>query len=92
MSLGLARALLGVLAVYLAFGVAFALPFVLTWVDRIDPAARRGSWGFRLLILPGSVALWPVLLARLRRGSPPPEERNPHRDRARAAAGRGESP
>ena len=52
------------LAAYGILGLAFALPFVWRGVDRIDPAAREGSLGFRLLILPGVAALWPLLLFR----------------------------
>jgi hypothetical protein len=54
-------------AVYLALGLAFAVPFVARWAGRLDLAARRGTWGFRLLIVPGAVLLWPVLAARLAR-------------------------
>ena len=54
-----------VLALYLLAGLLFAVPFVLRGVNRIDPVAREGSWGFRLIILPGVVALWPLLLRRL---------------------------
>ncbi len=49
------------LGVYLAVGVLFGLAFVAIGANRIDPAAREGSWGFRVLIFPGSVALWPLL-------------------------------
>ena len=47
-----------------SLGLLFAIPFVWRGVDRIDPDARAGSIGFRALILPGAVALWPVLLRR----------------------------
>ena len=56
----------GLLA-YLAAGLLFAVPFVARWAGRLDPAARNGSLGFRLLILPGSALLWPWLLARVLR-------------------------
>jgi hypothetical protein len=70
---------------YVAAGVLFAVPFVLWGVSRVDPVARDGTWGFRLIVLPGVVALWPMLALRWLRGTPPPEERNAHR----AAAKRG---
>jgi hypothetical protein len=70
---------------YLLAGILFALPFVLRGVKRIDPDAEHGSWGFRVLIFPGCVALWPLLVRRLRAGaSGLPVERTPHR---RAAEG-----
>jgi len=52
------------LAIYLWTGVLFALAFVAIGITRLDPAAKGSSWGFRLLIVPGAVALWPWLLAR----------------------------
>ena len=49
---------------YLACGLLFGLAFVTTGVGRVDAAARGTSAGFRLLILPGTAALWPFLAAR----------------------------
>jgi hypothetical protein len=75
------------LAAYLASGVLFAFPFVLTGVKRIDRHATHGSWGFRILIFPGTIFLWPLLAKRWLFGaSEPPEERNSHRNAAREAA------
>lgn len=71
--------------IYAAAGLLFAVPFVLRGVNRIDRVAAAGTWGFRLIIVPGVVALWPLLLRRWLSGSAPPRERNAHRD---AAAGR----
>jgi hypothetical protein len=69
---------------YLAVGVLFAIPFVTRGVQRIDPAARDGSWGFRILIVPGATLLWPLLARRWAAGSMhPPSEANAHRRRAR---------
>ena len=50
------------LGLYAAAGLLFALP-VLAWgLPRIDTAARGTRLAFRLIILPGAIALWPVLL------------------------------
>ena len=66
--------------VYLAGGLMFAVPFVLFGVKRIDPHAAQGSWGFRLLIIPGTMAFWPLLLRRWLKGvHEPPEEQTAHR-------------
>lgn len=72
------------LAAYVGAGLLFALYFVVFGVDRIDPVARESSWGFRVMILPGSIVLWPLLLKRclLRQTAPP--ERNAHRAAARS--------
>ena len=82
-----ANVLVILLGVYVAAGLVFALPFVLRGVNRIDSIAGESSWGFRVIIIPGVVALWPILARRWMRGSPPPAESNPHR----RAAGRGAS-
>ncbi|MEL6428551.1 MAG: hypothetical protein AAFZ87_15910 [Planctomycetota bacterium] len=74
-------------AIYVALGALFALAFVLRGVQRIDPDAAEGSWGFRVLILPGAALLWPYLALRWARGTPPPRERTPHK---RAALAEGE--
>lgn len=72
------------LGVYLACGLLFAMPFALNGVKRIDPHAAHGSWGFRLLIIPGTMVFWPLLLKRWARGvAEPPEECNAHRRVAR---------
>lgn len=72
--------MLGLAGVYFACGLLFAIPFVLVGVNRIDPHARPGSWGFRALIVPGTVFLWPLLARRWLSGvGHPPEERNAHR-------------
>ena len=80
-----AELLLAGLAVYFGIGVVFAAAFVLRGVERIDSAADGSGAGFRLLILPGCAALWPLLARRWRRGATPPEERNAHRRAARSA-------
>ena len=76
--------MLAALGTYLAAGVLFAIPFVLVGAGRIDPGARGAPWSFRLLIVPGVAALWPLLLRRWASGAThPPEERTAHRRAAR---------
>jgi hypothetical protein len=52
------------LGLYAAAGLLFALPLLAWGLPRIDPATRDSSLAFRLIILPGFVPLWPVLLHR----------------------------
>jgi hypothetical protein len=72
-----------VLGVYLGLGFLFALGFVANGVGRLDPGAQGSGIGFRLLLIPGSMAFWPLLLWRwLRGGNLSPVERNAHRHAA----------
>lgn len=54
----------GLLAIYTLIGVLFAIPFIIRGVREVDEAAEESSWKFRLMILPGTVAFWPVLLRK----------------------------
>ncbi len=75
-----AKAFVYTLAAYAALGLMFAVVFVWRGVQRLDSEAQGSSAGFRLLILPGIAAFWPMFLYRLSRHvSEPPVERNPHR-------------
>ncbi len=78
--LTLATWLVNALAVYATVGLVFAIAFVWKGAGKIDPAVASGTIGFRLLILPGTVALWPILARRWLHGEGPPVERNAHRD------------
>lgn len=79
-----AQTLIGLLGIYVLCGIVFAPFFVVLGATRIDPAARPSSWGFRLLIVPGVIAFWPVLAGRWWRGvEHPPTERNAHRTAAK---------
>ncbi len=92
MSLLVATWLVRLLGMYLLLGVAFALYFVTRGVAKVDHSAQEATLGFRLLIFPGTVALWPLLLRRVLRGTgTPPEERTPHREAARVTSSEGAS-
>jgi hypothetical protein len=49
---------------YAGIGVAFAIAFAARGAGVVDPAARGAPVGFRLLLIPGAVALWPLLGVR----------------------------
>ena len=72
MSPAWAEGFLAVLAVYLAVGALFAMVIALTGLARIDAGARDMPWSTRLLILPGLVALWPMMLVKCLRQKAPP--------------------
>ena len=59
---------------YLVIGLAVGVAFISRGVERVDAAVIGASWAFRLLILPGSAALWPLIVRRwlqARRGVSP---------------------
>jgi hypothetical protein len=63
-------------AAYAGIGLLVGIAFIVRGIDRLDPVATGSSWGFRLLILPGAAALWPLITrywwrARARAGSRP---------------------
>jgi hypothetical protein len=86
-ALRVARALVAVLAAWVAIGVLVATAFVARGAARVDREAHGGTLGFKLLIFPACVALWPLLLFRWRRANgEAPREHNAHRDSASEAA------
>jgi hypothetical protein len=79
MSVTLATWLVRLGSAYFLLGLLFAVPFVTRWAGRLDPVAREATRGFRVLVFPGSVALWPILAFRLLRGdTAPPIEPSTH--------------
>jgi hypothetical protein len=64
MSYDVATRVLLVLAAYLVVGSIVAVPFLIFGIGSIDAAAKKTPWTFRVLVLPGTVALWPFLLKR----------------------------
>lgn len=81
--------MLSLLGIYLSIGILVAIPFVWKGASKIDPAAVEGTRGFRILILPGAMIFWPLLLHRWLKAVPQPEESSAHR---RLAARRNETP
>ena len=59
-----AEVLVAAAVVYATAGLLFAAVFVTFGVERMDASARGATRGFRLIIIPGVAALWPLLLAR----------------------------
>jgi hypothetical protein len=52
------------LQAYAALGLLFALVFLVRGLELVDAAAHGTGPGFRLLLIPGVVAFWPLLLQR----------------------------
>ena len=81
---GLISILLILLGLYLLVGFLFGLVFAFAGAKAIDPGAVEGTWGFKLLIIPGCAIFWPLLLKRWVSKSPPPEECSAHRRAAKS--------
>lgn len=49
------------LVLYVGLGLGFAVGFVAFGLGMVYPTKRGASWGFRVLIFPAVVAVWPWL-------------------------------
>lgn len=58
-----AETLIAIATWYAYAGLAVAALFILVGLNRID-SAGHGSWLFRVLLVPGLVLLWPLVLVR----------------------------
>ncbi|NNF03078.1 MAG: hypothetical protein HKN17_01320 [Rhodothermales bacterium] len=75
-----ATILVWVAGAYLAAGAVTAVVALVRGLGRIDPDAREATRGFRLIVFPGLVLLWPVVVRRLRSGEErPPSEQTAHK-------------
>lgn len=70
MNESIATILLGLLGVYLLIGMIFYFPFIRKGVHKIDDGVKAAPLFMKILIFPGTVALWPILLRKVRKGEP----------------------
>ncbi len=56
--------LLKIAAAYGVAGIAIAIWFFARHIKRLDPATAGGSLGFRVLVAPGIIALWPLIVMK----------------------------
>ncbi len=56
--------ILMIVAIYLACGLVFAIPFVIKGAHTIDEGAQGGTWGFKIIIIPATTVFWPLLLKK----------------------------
>jgi hypothetical protein len=86
MSLAIAQLVVATFETYAAAGLGFTLIFLPRGLLRVDPRVAGAPATFRLVILPGIVAFWPLFAWRWIAGAREPIERNPHRSKARDVA------
>jgi hypothetical protein len=71
MGIATVELILSGVALYAAAGAVFALLFLSLGLTRIDNGAKDAGLVFRLMILPGVIALWPLMLVRWLVGGQP---------------------
>ncbi len=49
---------------YLIVGFIFGLWFIFKGVQKVDHGMKEVKWILRLMILPGTMILWPVMLQK----------------------------
>ena len=54
--------ILYIISIYLALGFLFMIPFIIKGVNKMDEGAHGGSIGFRIIIIPGVIVFWIILL------------------------------
>jgi len=64
MSIPITQAALAILALYLVLGIVVGLFLGIAGLKRIDHAAKGAPIGFRVVIFPALVALWPFMLMK----------------------------
>ncbi|MEL6919319.1 MAG: hypothetical protein AAFO99_16525 [Bacteroidota bacterium] len=53
------------LGIYVGIGLFFAIYFFFKGAFQIDELIAESKWTVRLLLLPGAMGLWPVLLLKI---------------------------
>ncbi len=57
-----AMMILTAIGLYVASGLVFGIVFVTRLIRTVDEGSAGSPWTFRLVILPGCIVLWPILL------------------------------
>jgi len=53
-----------VIMAYICCGIVFTIAFLIKGIANTDEAAHGSGWGFKMIIAPGIIALWPALLMK----------------------------
>lgn len=49
---------------YVLVGLVFTAIFIFRGLEKIDEATQNASAGFKIIIIPGCIVLWPFLLKK----------------------------
>ena len=55
--------------VYLLLGVCFLIPFLVKGITKVDEDAHGSTIGFKIIIIPGVIVFWPLLLSKWMKGN-----------------------
>ena len=55
---------------YLLIGIIFYFPFIRKGIHNIAGGVKGASTFMKVLIFPGTIALWPFLLKKVKKGEP----------------------
>lgn len=58
-----------IVLIYLLLGVLFVIPFLIKGLTKVDEGAHGGRIGFKIIIIPGVIVFWPVLLRKWMKAS-----------------------
>ena len=61
--------LLIIVAIYLLVGVLFVVPFLMKGLNKVDEGANGSTIGFKIIIIPGVIVFWPMLLSKWTKGN-----------------------
>jgi hypothetical protein len=50
--------------IYLTLGALFVIPFLIKGITKVDEGAHGGTIGFKIIIIPGVIVFWPILLKK----------------------------
>ena len=56
--------MLYIVLIYLLMGILFVIPFLTRGLIKVDEGAHSGTIGFKIIIIPGVIVFWPVLLGK----------------------------
>ncbi len=51
--------------IYFGIGVLFGIYFFIKGAAKIDSLISESKWTVRLLLVPGAIGLWPILLIKI---------------------------
>ena len=63
------KVILIIMLVYLVLGIFFIIPFLIKGMSKVDEGTHGSTIGFKIIIIPGVIVFWPVLLSKWMKGN-----------------------